>query len=154
MGGRPTAVRSPYPNTPSGTWIANTTVMVRSARGQKAPVRVPECAPRTLSCRMSSSIVAAQWTGQRFYSFMEIRRGAADDPCDFQKLVGLTAQAGRFAYQFGLYINIDAVDSTASGFRMATQSSDLRSSRTPKRRVYKHARHVSGVIRSASGSGG
>ncbi|MGA2050840.1 MAG: hypothetical protein ABSG96_24350 [Terracidiphilus sp.] len=39
---------------------------------------------------------------------IEIKRDANYDPCDFQKLIGLTAQAGMFGYQFGLYINIDA----------------------------------------------
>ena len=39
---------------------------------------------------------------------IEVKRNAAFDPCDFQKLVGLTAQAGPFCYQFGLFINIDA----------------------------------------------
>jgi hypothetical protein len=77
---------------------------------RKELARIRECSERATDYILPDIIVHHRGFNGPDNNLLviEIKRNAAHDPCDFQKLIGLTAQAGPFGYQFGLYINVNA----------------------------------------------
>jgi hypothetical protein len=48
---------------------------------------------------------------------IEIKKAAREDPCDRRKLELLTQKDGHYAYQLGLYLNVDGGKFTCTWFK-------------------------------------
>ena len=101
-----------------GTWNVDCEYD-RDGQVRKTLEGITQCDGRKTDAIVPDIIVHHRGYEGRFHNLLviELKKDAAEDPCDRKKLELLTRTDGHYGYQLGLYINIDGGRCTCTWYK-------------------------------------